>query len=107
MNLELCVKTKKGKEFQTGEVRCGVIWQVTQPVDQFNVHAWLPAGKIKNLNKKKEFSHRAGEFISFNNFLDRMQIRISPLHMRKLKKVTKAKNIWVNWKKYSEELKKV
>ena len=104
MKLELCVKNKKGKAFQTGILNCGVVWQPGAAADQFNCHAWNPSKKIKNVKHKRDFEKRAGEFVHLNDFLKRMEIRINYYHMGKLKRMTKARDVWVNWKEYSNTL---
>ena len=88
-------KHPKKKKFTGGNLLCGLTWNGGNH-DEIRLNSFIRTARINNLRKKKNFK-AANEYIPFSVYCKRMDLRLSELDNRKIRKFCGMKQIWVNW----------
>ena len=95
-------KHAKKKKFVGGNLLCGLTWNANSNYDEIRANSFIRTARINNLRKKKNFKV-ANEYIPFSVYCTRMQLRLTKLDQRKLKKFCNMHQIWVNWSEVQKE----
>ena len=92
----------KKKKFIGGNLLCGLTWNALSEFDEIKPNSFIRTARINNLRKKKNF-RAAGEYIPFTDYCSRMQLNLSELDIRRLKKFCGLRQMWVNWEEVKRE----
>ena len=95
-------KHPKKKKFTGGNLLCGLTWNGSGNHDEIRLNSFIRTARINNLRKKKNFK-AANEYVPFRVYLNRMDLRLTELDIRKIRKFCGMKQIWVNWSEVQKE----